>query len=97
MAGMVGVALFYGDAMITPAISVLSAVEGLKVAEIPIDYDDRIGESKLEPFADGLRFVGIMLDTVLVYNQTYVPNGSWLIPQTVLTARTAKITMQYDF
>ncbi len=31
-AGMAGVALFYGDAMITPAISVLSAVEGLKVA-----------------------------------------------------------------
>ncbi|HEY0316923.1 MAG TPA: potassium transporter Kup [Solirubrobacterales bacterium] len=30
--GMFGVALFYGDGMITPAISVLSAVEGLKVA-----------------------------------------------------------------
>ena len=32
LAGMAGVALFYGDAMITPAISVISAVEGLKVA-----------------------------------------------------------------
>jgi KUP system potassium uptake protein len=30
--GMFGVALFYGDGMITPAISVLSAVEGVKVA-----------------------------------------------------------------
>lgn len=29
--GMVGAALFYGDALITPAISVLSAVEGLEV------------------------------------------------------------------
>ena len=29
--GMLGAALFYGDAMITPAISVLSAVEGLKL------------------------------------------------------------------
>ncbi|TXN04808.1 potassium transporter Kup [Methylobacterium sp. WL103] len=29
--GMVGAALFYGDAIITPAISVLSAVEGLKL------------------------------------------------------------------
>ena len=29
--GMFGVALFYGDGMITPAISVLSAVEGVKV------------------------------------------------------------------
>jgi KUP system potassium uptake protein len=30
--GLAGAALFYGDGMITPAISVLSAVEGLKVA-----------------------------------------------------------------
>ncbi len=29
--GVCGAALFYGDAMITPAISVLSAVEGLKI------------------------------------------------------------------
>jgi KUP system potassium uptake protein len=29
--GMIGIALFYGDAIITPAISVLSAVEGLKL------------------------------------------------------------------
>lgn len=29
--GLIGAALFYGDAAITPAISVLSAVEGLKV------------------------------------------------------------------
>jgi KUP system potassium uptake protein len=31
-AGLVGASLFYGDGIITPAISVLSAVEGLKVA-----------------------------------------------------------------
>ena len=31
-AGLLGAALFYGDGVITPAISVLSAVEGLKVA-----------------------------------------------------------------
>jgi len=32
MLGLCGAALFYGDGMITPAISVLSAVEGLRVA-----------------------------------------------------------------
>ena len=37
--GILGVALFFGDSMITPAISVLSAVEGLKVVD-----------SGLEPF-----------------------------------------------
>ena len=35
--GMFGVALFYGDGMITPAISVLSAVEGLEVASPSLD------------------------------------------------------------
>jgi hypothetical protein len=37
------------------------------------------------------------LDTVLGYNQTFVPGGNWLVPTSVLTARTAKITVQYDF
>ncbi len=32
MLGVAGAALFYGDAILTPAISVLSAVEGLKLA-----------------------------------------------------------------
>src|SRR6266446_4578346 len=36
-AGLVGAALFYGDGIITPAISVLSAVEGLKVATALFD------------------------------------------------------------
>jgi KUP system potassium uptake protein len=35
--GMFGAALLYGDGMITPAISVLSAVEGLKVATFLFD------------------------------------------------------------
>jgi KUP system potassium uptake protein len=35
--GVVGAAFFYGDAVITPAISVLSAVEGLKLAAPQLD------------------------------------------------------------
>jgi KUP system potassium uptake protein len=35
--GMVGAAFFFGDAMITPAMSVLSAVEGLKVVNDGFD------------------------------------------------------------
>ncbi|MEQ1612412.1 MAG: potassium transporter Kup, partial [Hyphomicrobiaceae bacterium] len=35
--GMAGAALFYGDAMITPAISVLSAVEGLSLITPALD------------------------------------------------------------
>ena len=37
--GLAGVALFYGDGMITPAISVLSAVEGVKVAAPSLELD----------------------------------------------------------
>nr|WP_302056324.1 potassium transporter Kup [Pseudomonas sp. SBB6] len=36
--GLFGAALFYGDSMITPAISVLSAVEGLQLAFDGIDH-----------------------------------------------------------
>ena len=35
--GILGASLFYGDGVTTPAISVLSAVEGLKVAAPSID------------------------------------------------------------
>ena len=35
--GMVGASLFYGDTIITPAISVLSAVEGLKLVTPAFD------------------------------------------------------------
>src|SRR6201991_5269458 len=38
--GLFGASLFFGDSMITPAISVLSAVEGLKV--INPDFEDFI-------------------------------------------------------
>ncbi len=35
---LTGLALFYGDALITPSVSVLSAVEGLKVATSAFDH-----------------------------------------------------------
>ena len=37
------------------------------------------------------------LDTVVTQNFNYIPNGAWLVPNEVLTARTAKLTVQYDF
>jgi KUP system potassium uptake protein len=38
MLGLIGAAMFYGDSMITPAISVLSAVEGLKVTSPGLEH-----------------------------------------------------------
>jgi KUP system potassium uptake protein len=37
LCGVISAALFYGDAMITPALSVLSAIEGLKIATPAFD------------------------------------------------------------
>ena len=42
-------------------------------------------------------FNALNSDTVLTYNQAFTPGGQWLVPNSVLTARTAKITVQYDF
>jgi KUP system potassium uptake protein len=53
-AGLLGLALFYGDGVLTPSISVLSAVEGLKVAT-PV----------LEPFVIPLTLALLILLFVL--------------------------------
>jgi len=37
------------------------------------------------------------LDTVITQNEAFNPGGQWLVPTEVLTARTAKLTLQYDF
>jgi hypothetical protein len=42
-------------------------------------------------------FNALNADTVLTQNASFTPGGAWLVPNTVLTARTAKITVQYDF
>jgi hypothetical protein len=42
-------------------------------------------------------FNALNADTVLTYNQAFTPGGAWLTPLTVLTARTTKVTFQYDF
>jgi KUP system potassium uptake protein len=69
--GIVGVALFYGDSIITPAISVLSAVEGLHVAApeishlvIPIAAVILIGLFAVQRFGTGK--VGALFGPVMV-------------------------------
>ncbi len=54
--GMAGAALFYGDCVITPAISVLSAVEGLKAAP---DMTAAL-KSSVQPIAAGM-LVGLFM------------------------------------
>ncbi|MBS0521627.1 MAG: potassium transporter Kup [Proteobacteria bacterium] len=60
MLGMAGAALFYGDCLLTPAISVLSAIEGLNVATpafeplvIPLSLGVLIGLFMVQKFGTG--------------------------------------------
>jgi KUP system potassium uptake protein len=69
--GMFGVALFYGDGMITPAISVLSAVEGMKVVTpslnsmvLPITIAILVGLFAIQRFGTGA--IGRLFGPVMV-------------------------------
>ena len=71
MMGVFGAALFYGDSVITPAISVLSAVEGLEVATpafksyvLPISVAVLIGLFAVQRFGTGL--VGKLFGPVIL-------------------------------
>ena len=69
--GLFGVALFYGDGIITPAISVLSAVEGVKVVEpglesmvVPITIAILIGLFSIQRL--GTHVVGRVFGPIMV-------------------------------
>ena len=51
----------------TPAMSARAILRGLTVAEVPMSYDDRVGESKLRVSRDGWRFLQALLDGVLLF------------------------------
>jgi hypothetical protein len=36
-------------------------------------------------------------DAALSYNQAFIPNGAWLTPTSIMSARFAKISAQFDF
>jgi KUP system potassium uptake protein len=70
MLGILGASLFYGDGVITPAISVLSAVEGLEVAApsledlvVPITVAVLVALFALQRFGTG--FVGRLFGPVM--------------------------------
>jgi KUP system potassium uptake protein len=69
--GLFGVALFYGDGIITPAISVLSAVEGVKVVEpgleemvVPITIAILVALFSIQRF--GTHVVGSVFGPIMV-------------------------------
>jgi glycosyltransferase involved in cell wall biosynthesis len=53
---------------LTPVMSTRAIHEGIKVAEIPIPYSERVGHSKLSVVRDGKVFLQSMIWTALAYN-----------------------------
>lgn len=52
----------------TPAMSTLALFDSrLAIAEVPMPYTERIGQSKLRVLGDGWRFLRIIVDTALMY------------------------------
>jgi len=87
MLGLIGVALFYGDSAITPAISVLSAVEGLKVVApslhalvLPITFVILASLFWIQKYGTG--FIGRLFGPVmLVWFAVIALGGGWQIWQ----------------
>ncbi len=69
--GMIGAALFYGDALITPAISVLSAVEGLKLVTL-----------QFEPYVLPIT-IGIIVALFIVQHRGTTAMADWFGPITL--------------
>jgi len=52
----------------TPIMTTRAVQEGLKLVEMPIPYESRVGDSKLSVVRDGTRFLGTILWTLMQYN-----------------------------
>lgn len=59
----------------TPALSARALLEDLRIVELPMSYQERIGRSKLSVVRDGLRFLRTILATTL-----YVRPSRVLLP-----------------
>lgn len=56
----------------TPVMSTRALHENLRVIEVPIPYQERLGRSKLSVIRDGQRFLSSILWTALAYNPVRV-------------------------
>jgi hypothetical protein len=68
----------------------------------PVDFRGQIS-NKILRFNRTRMTVGVDLynvtnsSAILTYSNTFVPNGPWLLPNTVLTGRLARINAEFTF
>ncbi|MBI4347865.1 MAG: glycosyltransferase family 2 protein [Elusimicrobia bacterium] len=57
---------------LTPAMSVRAVLDQrLRIGELPMPYEERVGRSKLSVVKDGFRFLGVILDTAVTYRPVF--------------------------
>lgn len=60
---------------LTPVMSTRAIHEEIKMVEIPIPYEERVGRSKLSVVRDGMRFLSTIVWTALTYNPVRILGG----------------------
>ena len=70
----------------TPVMSTRAVHESLRVIEVPIDYHERVGRSKLSIVRDGSRFLATIISTSLEYNPVRILGMAGLTLLTVAAA-----------
>jgi hypothetical protein len=71
----------------TPAMSARALMDdALRIVEVPMPYEERIGHSKLRPFRDGLRFLRAIMGMTLVWrpDRLFLTAGTLAIAVAVL-------------
>ncbi|MFZ4427704.1 MAG: glycosyltransferase family 2 protein [Saprospiraceae bacterium] len=64
----------------TPAMSARAIFnKKLKIGEIPMSYEERVGESKLNPLKDGIRFLRVIIEMAVQYSPSFFFNGISLL------------------
>jgi len=64
----------------TPAMSAKAIFDKtISIGEIPMPYEERIGESKLNPLKDGIRFLRVIIETAVQYAPHIIFNISGLV------------------
>ncbi len=63
----------------TPAMSARAILDNLTVVEVDMEYSERIGESKLHAFRDGIRFLMAIMHALLLFRPSRLFNLAALV------------------
>ena len=84
-----------GGGVSTYVADISNAAEVVTTTSGGLGEADRYGRTRTHVGIDVFSILNS--DAILTYNQTFIPGGAWLAPQSVLTPRFMKVSAQIDF